>query len=357
MDCFRFRNRGGFTLVELLVVIAIIGVLVSMLMPAVQSARESARKMQCSNNLHNLAISVQLYHDSLNSFPNSHFLYPTKGPDSVCGTDWTSCEEWGWNVLILPYLEQQNLHTALGVNEYSLHHLLAKANPGLPDPTALLQTKLAMYICPSDANPDGNVNTARHFGGGAGTTVGGWGTLDGGVSNYMCSRGTDFRPPAPNGGRPAPDTFGIFMETATKRMQDITDGSSNTIMLGERDTQICRSGTWVGVRNPVGTGAQGFYTVTATVHVRLNTPDPPIAWNTANAGCMIGFSSLHPGGANFAFADGSVRYLTNNIEFKADSGPLHDYDIHMPKNGAYANVYSVYSRLGRRNDGFPVGDY
>jgi prepilin-type processing-associated H-X9-DG protein len=326
---------------------------VALLLPAVQSARETARKMQCSNNLHNLVIAMHMYHDSVNFFPNSHF-YAVKTSDSVCMGDPTSCEQWGWNVLIMPYLEQQNLHTALGVLDYSLHSVLAKENPGLPDPTRLLQSKLAIYLCPSDSNPNGDLNTTRHFGGGQGTTLGGWGNLAGGVSNYVCNRGTDFRV------QPIKDTYGIFMEGAAKRMQDIIDGTSNTLMLGERDTQICRSGTWVGVRNPKGTGAQGIYTVAGNVHVRLNTPDPPIAWNASDgSGCLSGFSSLHPGGANFALADGSVRYIINNIEFKSipASAPLHDYDAHIPKDTNYTNVYSVYSRLGRRNDGFPVGDF
>src|SRR5436190_11712017 len=92
------KSRAAFTLVELLVVIAIIGTLVALLLPAVQGARESARKMQCGNNLHNLAIAVQNYHDSLNCFPNSHFysppIYPpSKEPDIVCGTTVAYCEE------------------------------------------------------------------------------------------------------------------------------------------------------------------------------------------------------------------------------------------------------------------------
>jgi prepilin-type N-terminal cleavage/methylation domain-containing protein/prepilin-type processing-associated H-X9-DG protein len=358
---FSFKPPSGFTLVELLVVIAIIGTLVALLLPAVQGARESARRMSCTNNIHNLAIAIHNYHDALGTYPSSHF-YSVAPNDSVCQGNSTSCEQWGWGVLILPYIEQTNLHTNLSVLSYSLHHTLAGANPGLRDPRQLLQLKLPLFLCPSDSNPDGYVNSTRHFGGGQGTAAGGWGNFHPSVSNYMCSRGTDYRAPSPANGRPTPDTWGLFMETSSKKMSDVFDGTSNTIMLGERDTQICHSGTWIGVRNPAGTGGQGFYVVTATVHARLNAPDPPITYSTV-LGCGAGFSSLHVGGANFALADGSVRYINNNIDFTPDTGPLHDYDAHLPRDQKYnvqqspGKVYSVYSRLGRRNDGFPLGDF
>ena len=104
----RSIQRAGFTLVELLVVIAIIGVLVSLLLPAVNAARESARKLQCSNSLHNLSLAVIQYHDALGYYPNATF-YNQNPNDSVCSGTATLCEEYGWGVLILPYIEQQNM--------------------------------------------------------------------------------------------------------------------------------------------------------------------------------------------------------------------------------------------------------
>src|SRR5690242_12354846 len=101
----RFPRSRGFTLVELLVVIAIIGTLVALLLPAVQQAREAARRMSCSNNLHNLAIAAQNYHDSIGTFPSAYISAPD--PNGGFG------ESWGWGVLMLPFLEQKNMYTAL----------------------------------------------------------------------------------------------------------------------------------------------------------------------------------------------------------------------------------------------------
>jgi prepilin-type N-terminal cleavage/methylation domain-containing protein/prepilin-type processing-associated H-X9-DG protein len=352
-------GRLGFTLVELLVVIAIIGVLVSLLLPAVQSARESARRMSCTNNLHNLAIACHNYHDALGYYPNATF-YNQKANDSICQGTATLCEEWGWGALILPYIEQQNLHNTLGVTSYSLHHVLAGANPGAKNNIVqLLQTKLPIYICPSDSNPNGDVNASRTFNTGLGLTAGGKTALQPAISNYVANRGTDYR--AYSSGRP--DSWGIFMEVYAKRSQDITDGSSNTIMFGERDTTICHSSTWVGVRNPPGGGSVSYPMVAGTSHTKLNNPDLTAngtGWSaTSPPGCFIGYSSLHMGGANFALCDGSVRFITNNIEYKpwVSGASLQDYDKHTPHAQVYQNVYSVYSRLMRRNDGFPLGDF
>jgi prepilin-type N-terminal cleavage/methylation domain-containing protein/prepilin-type processing-associated H-X9-DG protein len=355
----KHQGRAGFTLVELLVVIAIIGVLVSMLLPAVQSAREAARRMQCTNNLHNLAIAMHNYHDTMKTFPNSHFYNPSStGSDAICSSA-ANCEEWGWGALILPYIEQQPMHTQLGVLQYTLHHVLAKKNPSVVNPKDFLETRLALFRCPTDSAPNGEILPAeRNFASGIGVGMGNLGAFSPAISNYMVSRGTR------NNNAVTNDTHGMFMESHGKKMSDVTDGLSNTFMMGERDTQLCRSGTWIGVRNPTGNAEKGFYYVTANVRVRLNSPDPPIAWNTtARTGCYEGFSSLHVGGANFALGDGSVRFVNNNIEFKpgtgtcAGGGTCNDFDVHQPRDPKYLPIYSVYSRLGRRNDGFPLGDF
>lgn len=341
----------GFTLVELLVVIAIIGVLVSLLLPAVQSAREAARRMQCSNNLKQLALACHNYHDTYQLFPPNHLF-------SVAPGQAANSEGWGWHVLILPFIEQGNLHTALNVNTYSLMDTLAKRNPQLPNPLPLLQTHVPSFTCPSDSNRNFPlVHNNRHWGGGKGTAAGGWGNWLPALTNYMSSRGTRNN----NQINTNNDTHGMFMGILSTRLRDVSDGTSNTFLIGERDSQLCRSGTWIGVRNPRGNGTRGFYYNTGNVRVLLNAPDPPYAWNS-RSGCSEGFSSLHPGGAQFALVDGSVRFISDTIEFRACSANVNGaqrncYDAFNSGSPFHEPVMGVYQRLGRRNDGFVVSNF
>jgi prepilin-type processing-associated H-X9-DG protein len=157
------------------------------------------------------------------------------------------------------------------------------------------------------------------------------------------------------------DTHGMFMGILSTRLRDVTDGTSNTFLIGERETQFCRGGTWIGVRNPRGNGTRGFYYNTANVRVLLNAPDPPYVWNT-RSGCSEGFGSLHPGGAMFAHVDGSVRFVSDNIEFRNCSAVVNGaqrncYDAFGPGSPNHEPVMGVYQRLGRRNDGFPIGSF
>jgi prepilin-type processing-associated H-X9-DG protein len=266
---------------------------------------------------------------------------------------------WGWHVFILPFVEQKAMQDALGVQQFTLNQVLSRRNKSLQNPIPLLQTPIQVYLCPSDSNPNPpTVTSGRHFGGGLGAASGRWGNWRPAATNYMSSRGTR------NNQQSVNDTHGMFMETNSKRLRDVTDGTSNVFLLGERDTPICHSGTWIGIRNARGNAARGFYYVTANVRVRLNSPDPPIPWNSgARDGCYEGFSSLHPGGANFAFVDGSVHFISNNIHFKRSgvAGPSgkvrQTYDVHPPHHPDWQNTYSVYQQLGRRNDGFAVSAF
>ncbi len=338
------RPRTGFTLVELLVVIAIIGVLVGLLLPAVQAAREAARRMQCSNNLKQLSLAQHTYHDTYQSFATGHVRPSNFATNNTVWGNMRNQEEWGWGALILPQIEQGNLHELLGVTKYSLRDVLAGLNPNLPHPAQgeALQTPLAAFVCPSDSN-DGLIHRQKHFGGGKGTSAAGLGNFRPSISNYVGNRGTR------NNHQRTRDAQGIFHYREV-RFRDVLDGTSNTFMIGERDDKFCRSGTWIGIRNPRGNGSRGFYYVVGNARIPINQPTPPLGpfgWRNKNNGCGEGFSSLHAGGAQFAFCDGSVRFITDSIEY--NEGGAH--------NDSPPASIGVYQKLAHRYDGFVIGDY
>ena len=320
------RKRAGFTLVELLVVIAIIGILVALLLPAVQAAREAARRMQCSNNLKQIGLGLHNYTDTYKVFP-SGFIYN--------GTPNFEC--WGWAALILPFVEQAPLHTQLRVTSGSMYNQIASTNwqPIIDG----LERPLPMYMCPSDTGyqTGGRIHIDRLFSGGQGGKGYQLHNFTPGVSNYIGNNGHG---PGRVGYE---ENSGMFFGNSSLSFGAIIDGSSNTFAVGERDTKFCRSGTWVGTRNGNGGGSKGVFTIVAHARVKMN--ESVRLWDHDPEGCGQGWSSLHPGGAQFVFCDGSVTFISETIHF-------NHTQTNWDGNGDIGN--GTYQRLISRADGLPV---
>jgi len=323
------RRANGFTLVELLVVIAIIGILVALLLPAVQAAREAARRMSCSNNLKQLTLATHNYHDTYKAFP---MAWASGG---------TTQAQWGWTVFVLPFIEQGALFDQLDVNGRTLRTVIGN---GTARP--LLLTSLPVYRCPSDTSPKllpgaspGNPEYHRRFN--CNNCPAGF---EPATSNYVGNCG--FLDPSP-GGNGTMKNDGVYYGLHATKFREITDGTSNTIAMGERNER-CRAGTWIGVRNPPGPDMWGSYFVRGRVSIKLNDPRPA----KPNV-CTEGFGSNHPGGALFGFCDGSVKFIPDTIDFS--NGGLTEAAITNNSSPA-VNYFQVgtYQRLGVRDDGQPV---
>jgi prepilin-type N-terminal cleavage/methylation domain-containing protein/prepilin-type processing-associated H-X9-DG protein len=331
-----FRNQRGFTLVELLVVIAIIGILVGLLLPAVQAAREAARRMQCSNNLKQLALSAHNYE-------SSHRVFPTGYIRTSGGAG------WGWGALMLPFMEQTALSSQLQVTRANLDTVLASPPSNM---RALMQTPLPTFLCPSDTGAQGNILPLSPEGRNAFTP----GDIQAAVSNYKGCAGVLSPQHSPTGSGSIPrDSRGMFMGNTRIRFSDIADGTSNTMAIGEADTLIRRSGAWIGIRSGNTLGHSSVYFVVSWAGVRLNqpagapfpasgnagSPDANPGFSTA-PGCNQGFGSLHTGGANFALADGSVRFISDTIEHRP---------VYSALDVGLVDQFGLYQRLMCRNDG------
>ncbi len=330
--------RTGFTLVELLVVIAIIGILIALLLPAVQAAREAARRAQCSNNLKQIGLALHNYHDTHKTFPTGFFRDGAGNRES-----------YAWSALSLPFMEQQAIYDRLQVTRAFLYRNLTDfaGNPAQLDPlVAAATTPLPTFMCPSDTGfvEPGLIHANRDFRDGIGVLAAGLGNWKPGVSSYP---GVAGHRDVANG-----DNTGIFWRNSRVKLRDILDGTSNTLAVGERDTKHCRGGSWVGIRNPNATGNRGVFVAVGTSWPKINQPDPPIAWSTNNVGCGSGFSSMHPGGAQFLLCDASCRFIAETIHHNhiCDTAAnvnctLNDCDD--PANG-------TFQRLCTRDDGLTV---
>ncbi len=304
--------RHGFTLIELLVVIAIIAILIALLLPAVQQAREAARRTQCRNNLKQIGLALHNYHDTFNIFPPGCLAMNAAGIAYKSGDAEPSRTAvtggWGWTVFVLPMLDQGPLFQSLNPN----------GNNFPAAPSALTKTILPAYLCPSEAS--GNIVTSFAMGGdnaGNGHAKSSYTGIFGSTSvNYVNTA--------------ARETRGIFWYNSDVKIRDITDGASNTLMVTERywdgkDSETRRGAIWAGKCPGGANDAGNKYSnlVRAQDH-----PDWLIKGKNNNAA-----ASYHVGGVHFVMGDGAVRFLSENT-----SG-------------------TTYQMLGQMSDGNVLGEF
>jgi len=279
--------RRGFTLIELLVVMAVISVLVALLMPAVQQAREAARRSQCRNNLKQIGLALQNYHASHDRFP----------PGYVAGATYPATTNgWGWTAMLLPYLDQAPLYNAINFQ------LPVEHSTNLPS----VATMLPGLLCPSDQTGAGTFQI---------TDAGGTVIIPAAPPfSYAATVGDD------NSEADALTGNGTFYRNSGTRIADLVDGTTTTVLVGERGFGYVK-GTWAGAPNGglVRAGTLNPWpAATATSPVFLLVHNNWINILTDSDGGLDDFSSFHTGGAQMLFADGSVRFIKTIIT----DGPL-----------------------------------
>jgi prepilin-type N-terminal cleavage/methylation domain-containing protein len=350
------RAKRGFTLIELLVVIAIIAILIALLLPAVQQAREAARRTQCRNNLKQLGLAIHNYHDNFNMFPRF-----VQGP-AISGARGDEWRNYSAHTMLLPYIDQAPLYNLVS-QAISQNRVAIGADAAWPTsaegtaPFSLNTRKLPAFLCPSDTQPGDRVD---------------W-------NNYAASMGANKG--HVGGAEEAIDQNGIFNRYVTVRMADINDGTSNVLAFSELVTtdQGARDGSQANLaRVREGNGIAGgnadpdafpaitkanvdAWGVAATPLTAINpsrigerwyrgvmgstgfntllTPNskiPNTTFHCANCGIdgrgLIGARSKHVGGVHALMCDGSVRFVGENID------------------------WVTWNRAGSRNDGATLGE-
>jgi len=317
------RPHRGFTLIELLVVIAIIAILVGLLLPAIQKVREAGNRSQCQNNLKQLGIGLQTYHDAYKKFPVGEFNDDNRN--------------WGWGTAVLPYIEQGAIFDQL--KNDTVNFMIFIPGGGLNVAQNLVGNSadsnntagiinlnagqkvagkvISTFKCPSDLQPD--------------TTSGGYG-----VTSYLANMGHDTSNAGnwanwtvPNGSTET----GVLLQSNDNsktwpiRIAEVKDGTANTVMLGEGTITVPTASKftlanqnnypiWAGGNpNNQGQGAQYNYFRVMDVNYPLNFQSPiGTASPMPDDRC---FASQHSGGANFLFVDGTVRFMNQSVNLAA----------------------------------------
>jgi prepilin-type N-terminal cleavage/methylation domain-containing protein/prepilin-type processing-associated H-X9-DG protein len=340
----RRASRRAFTLIELLVVIAIITILIGLLLPAVQKVREAASRAKCANNLKQIALGLHNYHDSMQHLPPGYVsLSATNDPNFSCAPG------WGWGAFLLPYIEQNNLYSQLST---AINNNVPMTDPSV---ASAIAAPIPIFICSSDlvqgsfavrrlpSNPSYPLIYSQ-------TSPG---TLLAGPSSYSACVGRDE-------DSDADGVFGsgVFYCNSRTRLTDITDGTSQTVMVGERAWGYANgvwSGAIPGAAMVFGNNNQCLSVISGGLpnspayaspmlvqsHLHLITP------TTDSDGGLDDFSSFHTGGVNLAFADGSVHFILNTggDPDPGDPGAIQStYPNGIPNGNWYTS--QVYNLMG-----------
>jgi len=353
------RKYRAFTLIELLVVIAIIAVLVALLLPAVQQAREAARRSTCKNNLKQLALACHNYHEQSNQFPNNYDGRPL----GEIGGNWQQgTGDFGWIVMALPSLDQSPIYNRINFNDWN-------RGPGgagsigwtSASNTFLYTTTLNVCLCPSNPQPKfvgcdvagcsgGNTgtNVARtDYTGNMGFSIGDWRdcTTGNGGGPIPVPKGSTQYVSIPLGQAGGGSTYawgeadsvnrylagidGVFSFFGTAKISDITDGASQTILVMEDHHWAAGKG-----QPGVSAGDSGWPSTmqitTACNLINQNYAIPPASYDQHKC---HGMSSTHVGGCHVALADGSVRFVNDGI------------------------AMIVIQAIATRNGNYPAGDF
>lgn len=316
------RQRRGFTLVELLVVIAIIGILVGLLLPAVQAAREAARRMQCSNNCKQISLACHNYESAFKSFPAGGIVtyapgvVPSASNFCTIGQDRTQAP---WSVLILPFLEESNLYQQF---DFRLRFTGSSNIPGDVPNRNLFSLNMKKFQCPSDPNSNSNVNNSNYLG------VQGGGTPVPAVGCAPCFTQAGQRVFFQNG---------IIYANSRVRMGDVIDGTTNTFLIGESrympTPNMRADGFHAGWSSSLK--ADSAFAVPMTFAAAVLQINAQKECGIGIADCFNfvsrAFGSKHTGGCHFGMADGSVQFISENVDI------------------------NVYRQSAIRDDGLPVG--
>lgn len=333
------KKSSGFTLVELLVVIAIIGILVALLLPAVQAAREAARRMQCANNLKQYGLALHNYHDTFKTFPIG----------GIGGWSSTHRYKLSWQARIIPFMEQTSIFSKIDFNKLNGADVLIDGKP-------LLTIGPSYARCPSDVSlllrPHGRDAPAPLTGNQArfnGSYTGSLGSQSTPSANGACNPFQQFFEKlsprnATHGDCRSKEELsgmwcrGLWGPAINIELKDVLDGTSNTIFLGEVLANCQSHAEWGFWHYD---GLNNAHASTVCPINNFTTCDGASAGQITHPNCRAktnwnfawGFKSYHPGGAQFTLVDGSVNFISSTVD------------------------HTTYQRLGGRRDGQPVGSY